>query len=373
MHSPAPGKPRHNLPDGTKLQGVPSLTAHDADLTIKATATGITFLATQNDQGKFETTMRYRKRYVGSKQYAVDINGGLWDDTKALEENINSYNKEPPKKRKHQVAPQCLQDKLFVNENAQISDNPADPAINCAKKTRKISYKINKQQVRHRLLCYINTQKGKKELYFWTVSFPQGTPDAICFQALNTWLTQLRQYGMLKDYMRVTERQENGTIHFHIAIPHKMPVQRANAMMRGTLKTFAKRGDIPYNERSPQIAKYNGVDISKHRKTKRVTNFAIKKGSIALVTYITKYVTKNDAEFEHLAWHNSRGFSGLFTGITFTVKEFTEFGFGPFLNKIRVFKMNFATFIPWLYGPPPRFWDHLYKLNSYTQSLSANE
>jgi hypothetical protein len=244
-----------------------------------------------------------------------------------------------------------------------------EPAKNIAKKPRKCTYTVNKQKVRHRLLCYLNTQKGKKELYFWTVSFPVNTPDSICFQALNIWLTQLRKYGLLKEYMRVTERQKNGTIHFHIAIPHRMPVQRANHLMAITLKTFAKKGLIPYHPSHPQIKKYNGVDISKHRKTRRVTNFAVKKGSVALATYLTKYVTKNDAEFDHLAWHNSRGFSELFTGVTFTIKEFNDFEFGHFLNRVRIFKMNFATFIPWMYGPPPRFWDHLYKLNSYTQSL----
>jgi hypothetical protein len=149
-----------------------------------------------------------------------------------------------------------------------------------------------------------------------------------------------------------------------------MNVQRANAMMRGTLKTFAKRGDIPYQPYHPQVKKYNGVDICKNRNTKRIVNFAIKKGSRALSTYLTKYVTKNDGAFDHLAWHNSRGFSCLFTAVTFTAAEFKKFGFGPFLNRVRVFEMNFAKFIPWLFGPPPLLIDHLYQLNSYIQSIS---
>jgi hypothetical protein len=151
-----------------------------------------------------------------------------------------------------------------------------------------------------------------------------------------------------------------------------MCVKRANAMMRGTLKTFAKRGEIPYHPRNPQIAKYNGVDIAKNRKTRRVTNFAIKKGQRALATYLTKYVTKNETEFDNLAWHNSRGFTALFTGITFTFREFNRNKFAHFLNPVRVFEMNFATFIPWMYGPPPAIEEHLYKLNSFIQNTADN-
>lgn len=346
------------------LGSVPSPYASiDSDLVIKASHTGITFLQQR----------RYRKRYTGSKQCAVDINGMLYLNANELAKVLEGE-KKPDKGRtkKKQGCPpaflqSCLETKSSVDpDSPAISDVISEPAKNPRKKT----YAVNKKEVRARILGYLNTQRGQKELYFWTVSFPANTSDSICYQAFNTWLTSLRQYKMLKDYLWVAERQEIGTLHFHIAIPHKMPVQRANKMMRHTLKTFAKRGDIRYHPRSPQIAKYNGVDLSKHRKTKRVTNFAIKKGAKALAVYLTKYVTKNDGEFNQLAWHNSRGFSCLFTGVTFTVGEFKKFKFGPFLNRVRVFEMNFAKFIPWLYGPPPLLLDHLYQLNSYIQTTA---
>lgn len=354
------------------LGAVPSpYAAIDSDLVIKASQTGITFLQQR----------RYKKRYAGSKHCAVDINGQLYLKATDLEKKLKA--EKPPDKVRTKKKQGCPPAQSFTN---QITD--FDPVVSAishelaepAKKDRKKSYRVNKKEVRARLMSYINTHKGKKELYFWTVSFPANTSDAICYQAFNTWLTALRQYKMLKDYLWVAERQTGeritdgrtptNTLHFHIAIPHKMPVQRANAMMRGTLKTLAKRGDIAYHPRSPQIAKYNGVDISKHRTTRRVTNFAIKKGAKALAVYLTKYVTKNDAEFTNLAWHNSRGFSSLFTAVTFTVAEFKNFKFGPFLNRVRVFEMNFAKFIPWLYGPPPLLLDHLFKLNSYIQTVS---
>ncbi len=406
-------------------------------LVLKATTTGITFLHER----------KFTKRYLGSKKCAVDINGKFWADSQGLDNHIAESAKgkdrkgKPPDKKKATGSHPDSQKLLLVSTPdrieaaiSQISSNQenfspesAENATKVAKKERIKAYTINKREVRQRILAYNNTNKGQKELYFWTVTFPEGTPDDICYQAFNTWLTALRAPGrvkdgklidkngklatkwrqvkaMLREYLWIAERQlgerltvkkaATGTIHFHIAIPHFMNVTRANALMRGTLKNLAKRGLMPgavCNGKSgdqyylPSIAKYNGVHISRNKKTGQIINFAVKRNSRALATYLTKYITKNNAgipdengqvdipAFTHLAWHNSRGFSCLFTGVTFTIAEFTALGFRPFLNKVRQFRMNFATFIPWLYGPPPLLHDHLFNLNSSVQALLNDE
>lgn len=406
MHYPALGK-------------VPSVVGDD--LVLKLSATGVTFLHER----------KFRQRYTGSETCAVDINGGLWlskaELSKYQHNELITLGKIKPKKERAKklavlpdsqqkliIAPRVgVEDQLQISPLISDSANISPVVEKKLKEPRKKSYSINKPRVRQRILTYINTQKGAKQLFFWTVTFPAGTPDDACYQAFNTWLTKLRSPqvsktgkqipAMLKDYLWIAERQEGaritdgraatGTIHFHIAIPHYMNVQRANALMRDTLRNLAKKGVCPgavcgkdgTTYFLPSIAKYNGVDICKHRKTKRVINFAVKKGSRALASYLTKYVTKNDAGvkdeqgneiqpgFSHLAWHNSRGFTCLFTAVTFTIKEFDKFGFRPYLNRLRVFKMNFATFIPWLFGPPPLLLDHLYKLNSFIQSQFEND
>lgn len=412
------------------------------DVVLKTTATGVTFLHQR----------RYKNRYTGSKKSAVDINGVMWrsaTDLKKItcrrysqdldyrervknairvDENGACYlvdfvdkkiKKAPSPGRLTFLESSTTNTALVDCRSAAISDKNATSenfstdsgknTTNVAKVVRKKAYMINKREVRQRILAYINTQKGKKELYFWTVSFPEGTPDDVCYQAFNTWLTTLRtrqkdKFGklmppMLKEYLWIAERQLGErsatgkaptlTIHFHIAIPHYMNVPKANTAMRTILKNLAKKGLMPgavCNARGeryylPSIARYNGVDICKNRKTRRVINFAIKKGARALGNYLTKYVTKNNAgvadengntpipAFTHLAWHNSRGFSCLFTAVTFTIAEFTKFGFRPFLNKVRQFHMEFATFIPWLFGPPPLLMEHFYQLNSYIQTI----
>ncbi len=408
-------------------------------LVLKATATGITFL---HDR-------KFSKRYLGSKKCAVDIHGKFWQDSQQLENDIaQSAKNKQGKKGKHLgkkkgVGSHTVTQKLlllktdpgfgsaaisaFIANPKSFSPKRAEFATNVAKKERVKAYTINKREVRQRILAYNNTNNGQRELYFWTVTFPEGTPDDICYQAFNTWLTALRTPGrvkdgklidktgklvtkwkavkaMLREYLWIAERQlgerltvkkaATGTIHFHIAIPHFMNVTRANALMRGTLKNLAKKGLVPgavCNGKNgeqyylPSIAKYNGVHISRNKKTGQIINFAVKRNSRALATYLTKYITKNNAgvpddfgqvgipAFTHLAWHNSRGFSCLFTGITLTIAEFDALGLRPYLNKVRKFTMNFATFVPWLYGLPPILHDHLFNLNSSIQALLNGE
>jgi len=343
-----------------KLAAVPSI---NHDLVIKTSTNGITYLK----EGRFT------RRYTGNKYSAVDINGNLWLRASELKKHIRGpvvVRKKKPQVetqgKKLAVLPAAYQEQNYQSFSTSGTELlTAKPQLSTER-----TYQVNKTEVRQRLLGFINTQAGKKELYFWTVTFPAGTTDAIAYKIFNIWLTSLRQYKLLKNYLWVAERQvknDHHTIHFHLAIPHKMPVKRANAMMAGTLATFAKRGLIPFNVY--QCKRYNGVDIAKNRNTKRVTNFAIKKGSRSLANYLTKYVTKNDGKFEHLAWHNSRGYSSIFTGVTFTVDEFIKYGFVDRLDKTKKFVSQYFIFVPWAgSGPPELITGHLYKLNSFIQS-----
>lgn len=330
-----------------KLLPVPNMLHH---LTIKATTNGITLLK----EGRF------KKRYTGSKTAAVDINGKFYSRSGDLKK-ILAAGKDPGPAR-HKKAPESLQTEAGDKNQKDTEDNKKQLS------TPTREYFVNKNEVRSRLLAMINSQQGKSQLYFWTVTFPKGIADNIAYQAFNTWLTTLRQKKILKNYLWVAERQENKTIHFHIAIPHRMPVKVANGSMRTVLTSLAKQEKIPFNKW--QCKKYNGVDIAKNRKTGRVTNFAIKKGRRALANYLTKYCTKNDSGFPHLAWHNSRGFSALFTGVTMTVDEFKNAGFMDLILYRAVISNEFFSFYPWRGDPPDSVVKHLYDLNSFVQSLN---
>lgn len=331
-----------------KLLPVPNIMHH---LTVKATVNGITVLKDG----------RFKKRYTGSSTAAVDINGKFYAKAGELKKLISGdAGKDKKNPRRRQSAGESeIETRDLENSDINLS----------TKKNIPREYRVNKTEVRARLLAMINSMKGKNLLYFWTVTFPRGIDDNIAYKAFNTWLTTLRQKKMLRDYLWVAERQENGTIHFHIAIPHRMNVKTANAAMRTTLTNFAAANLIPWNKW--QCKKYNGVDICKNRKTGRVTNFAIKKGARALATYLTKYVTKNDTGFPHLAWHNSRGFSALFTGVTMTRDEFYSSGYEKFILYKPAVQNEFFSFYAWRTGmAPPGIVNHLYELNSYLQSLN---
>jgi len=346
------------------LAQVPSTVGDN--LLIKATASGIVFLKDG----------RYRSRYTGNKYSAVDINGNLWLKASELRRRIKGPSVRGKTKKEAPVETEA--GKYLDRSEPQISANLStiegefSPHINNYSTKQPREYFVNKKEVRQRLLGFINTQAGKKELYFWTVTFPMGTSDDQAFKMYNNWLTQLRQRGMLKNYLWVAERQGekstigNTTIHFHIAIPHRMSVQRANQLMKGILKGAAKKGLIPASVYA--CNRYNGVDIAKNRTTRRVVNFAIKKGSRALVTYLTKYVTKNDVGFPHLAWYGSRGYSSIFTGVTFTIPEFRRNGLYGRLDASKKLEGEFFVFVPWFGEPPEKLMRHLYELNSFIQS-----
>jgi hypothetical protein len=321
---------------------------------------------------------RFMKRYTGNQHVCIDINAKVWLNPGKLLKSIQEGKKvDKPKKKNPRMEMQG--DNNILNAYAlQISDNLSTQKgnlitdINDLSTIQKKKNTVNKKEVQRRIMAMINSQYGHRELYFVTVSFDPCVTDAIGIRALNTWLTSLRKYKMIHQYLWVAERNKKGTIHFHIAVPHYFNVQKANSMMRGTLRNLHKSGEIFY----PGNAKYNGVDIAGRRfspgqqSKKYVTNFAEKKGGKALGWYLTKYVTKNDAEFETLAWHNSRGYSSLFHGITLSYEEFEDkLGYVSELNMHRIFENEWFAWCPWSNGPPAAVEKHLFEVNSYTQHL----
>ena len=142
-------------------------------------------------------------------------------------------------------------------------------------------YKVNKSIVSNRIKQMVLQMKGQKELYFWTITFPDKSDDSTAHYLFNKWLTRCRQERLLKSYLWISERQDNGTIHFHIAIAYKMDVKRANRFMRACI--MYSINDRVTNYTRDQAKNYNGVHISKDKKTGRVVNFAKQSKQKALI------------------------------------------------------------------------------------------
>ena len=235
------------------------------------------------------------------------------------------------------------------------------------KATQVRQYRIDKTEVSHRIRNYINQMKGEKMLYFWTITFPQHTTDDTAYILLNKWLTRLRTENMIKEYLWITERQENGTIHFHMVINRKMDVRKANRYMRASIMYSINKQEIQYDR--IQTTRYNGVDIAKDRKTKRVINFAKQHKQKALSNYLTKYVTKNNSTFQHLAWHSSREYSNLITNIRFTSIEITGSGILQQINKDNPLDTKYFTFYRWKDKVPKEITEYMASINQHILSL----
>lgn len=223
-------------------------------------------------------------------------------------------------------------------------------------------YTVNKKRVRHTILNWINSQKGTKQLYFFTLTFPPCITDNLAYSLLNSWLTTMRTSAHLRNYLWVAERQQNSTIHFHIALSERLNITFANSVMRNLLHYSIRKQKLNWSHSS--AARYNGVDIAKNRKTRRVTNFASGKSQRNLSSYLTKYMSKADTKFKRQAWQCSKSLSALFTHYTMTVDEFTD----RFLNYIDqnecLIQCDTYNFFRWANSPPPELKQLLHHINN---------
>jgi hypothetical protein len=169
-------------------------------------------------------------------------------------------------------------------------------------------YKLNKKKVTAKLHALTNLRQSRSFLAFYSISFPLHTPDSECFRLFNIWLTRCRKNLKLDTYLWITERQKNGTLHFHILTNNYMPIGIANYFMQSALLTSKLSNALYMINVNPE--RYNGVDV------KRV--YGQGRG---LIKYLCKYVTKNNEVFTRLSWHCSRNVSRLFTSAVYDATD----------------------------------------------------
>lgn len=305
----------------------------------------------------------FKSQYWTSPGICARADGWLMMKTES-----DLLDRDPRKEAERQKEQQKKKERLEKKKASYIVEPGLEPVS-----LRKPGFKFNKKEVRHRVLAVFNYmreapqiyQKGVTPcMYFFTVSFKAGTRDKQCYELLNIWLTSLRQQGKLKSYLWVAERQKNGTIHFHVLIPHRLRVQIANTIMRQSILGYIKKGKITHWPES-EARRYNGVDIAKNRKTKRVTNFALKKSEKALQQYITKYVSKNNDVHQMQPWRCSRDWSALVKGVNVT-RDFAAGvlgNSGRLLDQKNNFENEYIQFWRWLSDPPIDLRRHLAQIN----------
>lgn len=304
---------------------------------------------------------RYKRRHQGSKEILQQPVTGFITEKDYYKKFPNELPK--PKKKK----PKKL-----------LTEPEPEPEIPVMKKPRVKAYVIDKKQVTHRILNYVNQMKGEKMLYMWTVTFHAGTSDDIAYKLWNKWLTRLRKENLIKEYLWVAERQKGdrlqdkskkptNTLHFHMAINHRMDIKKANRYMRACIMTCIDSNEITYSRENAK--NYNGVDIAKNQKTRRVTNFAKKKNQKTLSQYLSKYVSKSTDTFTHLAWHNSRGYSNLIISIALTPAEFFGSTLRDLVDVEKGLEGQYFVFFRWKGEPPKKLLDYLAGCNQKIMEL----
>ena len=86
------------------------------------------------------------------------------------------------------------------------------------KTKEKREFRFNRKAIYTRALVFSDLEQSKKFLAFYTISFPAGTTDDKCRQALHTLLVRLKETFNLRGYVLVCERQKNGTLHYHMLV-----------------------------------------------------------------------------------------------------------------------------------------------------------
>lgn len=190
----------------------------------------------------------------------------------------------------------------------------------------KLIYKLNKSKIRKKISAFCRLDKTVNFVAFYSISFPSNAPDDVLYRIFNKWLTNCRTRYNLKSYIWVAERQDNNTLHFHLLTNDYMNIQSVNRSMATTINNEVNAGALSWGKSSKE--KYNGVDVDspsrpkqrqnetreKYRKRKKWLS-SMNKAKVMqwMAKYMSKYVTKNDIEFNRLAYHSSRDISQLFT------------------------------------------------------------
>jgi hypothetical protein len=173
-----------------------------------------------------------------------------------------------------------------------------------------------KSKIRVKLIAF--TQLHKK-LTFITLTFVNEISDKQAIKVLGKFIDNYKKRFKTLEYLWVAERQtDNKTfkdnIHFHMVT--NIPFWEIKKTWTYWIELQAKAGIRPRDE---NFKPSSAFDI------KKVTFNNPKQ----IGTYLTKYITKNKAEFDCQVWNCSKGISRLYTHF------YTSYGFLETLHKLK--------------------------------------
>lgn len=312
-----------------------------------------------------------KSRTDEKKECKVTNNGVIWLKKGVYGNRIVGKNLEPKINLK---APKTANELLIIkqqklehelvklNRNGTTDGSGSINGTHSVIEKRKTTYAVNKRKVRNRLTNFVNTQQGCNALYFYSISFPPVINYEVAYSSLNSVLTSLRSRYNLKHYLWIAERQKNGTIHYHIAIFQYIKVRIINELFKGSLRNAIANGNLDWSYVA--CNKYNGVDISKDRITRKPTNYASAGISKKISQYLTKYISKSNERFSRQAWNSSRTLAAVSDGIAFSVYEVCRMFGNDVLCDTAYYANDFCMFFAWIESPPIEFIQAMYDINT---------
>ena len=231
------------------------------------------------------------------------------------------------KKRVEKAAEIFLPSEETLNQSFFKNESWHHQLLRNVENARKRRHNHNKENVMSRRTKIKIKEKmlavfaaSKNNFTLCTLTMVNDCEDTKAVKMLNKFLTATKKQIGAYNYVWVAERQENGRIHFHMVVDHRLDINYVNSlwiiqqynagvmhdaankklMLEAglTFKQLHKQG-----EKGHKLAhKYlNPVDI-------------IKVNSIDGVSaYLTNYVIKNETKMSCAIWHCNRNVSKLFT------------------------------------------------------------
>lgn len=252
----------------------------------------------------------------------------------------------------------------------ELRPKPNNKEIAREKGNRSILYKVNKAEISKRIAAVINTQKGRKQLFFYTISFPNQVTDTTAYKILNSFLTTLRTAHSVTQYIWIAERNRQGTIHFHLTIPQLFKPRILNSVIRNLIHYYIRSREIAWTHLS--ASKYNGLDLAKDPKTRKVINFAEIQNGRRLASYLTKYCGKSKDTFKRQAWQASKTVLSLFTAILINLDEAELYTSQHIDRENPVFVDTHFCFYRWFDRPPDFVTHFLQDINRKIIKLCRN-
>ena len=212
---------------------------------------------------------------------------------------------------KEEFAGSALQRKKLTDEDkAKRKLKPVRVAEKLPPKLKTMS-KRTKQKVRKKLMCFARCHK---KLNFVTLTFLNQVSDKKGVDILRKFIDNIKKRSKKFEYLWVAERQTandifKGNIHFHMITPKYFDIKKTWIYW---IELQKKNGVIPRNEDFKPSSAFDIRQINSNNMT-------------AVNSYVTKYVTKNDAKFDCQVWNCSRQVSELYTDFYTDMRYIDDF------------------------------------------------